>query len=355
MSEQIREFFARAAAAPVNLTIRELLAVWGFKARTFESVDRINSSLSAAGLECRPDLGDGGLDTLVRVSVRGLEAEATGVGDAAEEDEPLQLPQVAPRIGSIPSARAGVIPVGPDQSLGYARSLMIEHDYSQLPVMASERDLRGFVSWRTIAQAQLANPKISLADATNPHPYVVGVDDSLLDQVRDIYEGDFVFVKAHDDRICGIVTTADLGFQFRDLTMPFFQVGEIESRLRVCINRVFGPEELRQVTGRQELKSADDMMFGQYVQLLKDEARWRRMRWEGIDHTRFIDSLDSTRKIRNKIMHFGEELSDTDKQRLMRCLNYMRTMLPLRLPRPSSWGLANRPVIPSTVQGRSTS
>lgn len=330
MSDRIREFLAQSAAEPADLTIRELLGLWGFKARTFESVDKLKSDLSAAGLECRPDFGEGDLATRVRVGSRSPRAEPADVSISGEEDELLQLPQVAPRIGSIPSATSGVKSVRPDQSLAYARSLMIEHDYSQLAVLASGRDLRGFVSWRTIAMAQLARPAISLEDATNTRCHVASTDDSLLDQVRDIYETDFIFVKDHDDRICGIVTTADLSFQFHDLTKPFFQVGEIESRLRVCINRVFSPEDLRQIFPRnQNLKSADDMMFGHYVQLLRDQVRWERMGWDGIDHARFIESLDETRKIRNKIMHFGKELDPADTQRLMHCLNYMRAMLPL--------------------------
>jgi hypothetical protein len=157
----------------------------------------------------------------------------------------------------------------------------------------------------------------------------VGAEEGLLEHVENIYKADFVFVRDNDGRICGIVTTADLSFQFRDLTTPYFQVGEIENRLRICIGRVFTPEELRRVTGNKKLESASDMMFGQYVNLLRDAARWERMHWSGIDHCRFIQCLVDTKDARNKIMHFGEELTHEQRQRLLQCLNYMRAMLPV--------------------------
>lgn len=322
----VTEFLSSAAAEPVQLKVRDLLGVWGFRARTFENVDRIARDLSAAGLICEPGLSEGGLDSLVRVGLGDREDVSDETG---EEDEPLQLPTVAPRIRDIPSATAGVTSVLPDQTLGFARGLMIEHEYSQLPVMASELDLIGYVSWRSIAEAQLRKSVITLTDATKGHPHVVGADDMLLSHVHDIDEADFVFVRERDDRICGIVTSADLSYQFTDLTTPFFQVGEIENRLRIVIDNAFSPEELRQVTGNPRVKTAADLMFGQYIRLLNDETRWQRMHWDGIDRARFIQCLDDTRKIRNKIMHFGEELTSDMKQRLTQCLRYMRTMLPV--------------------------
>jgi len=324
----VADFVSSATAEPVQLSVRELLAVWGFRTRTFENVDRISRDLSAAGLSCEPDLSEGGLDARVRV---GSGASGTDgiVGETSEEDEPLQLPLVAPRIQDIPSASAGVTSVTPDQTLAFARGLMIEHEYSQLPVMASELDLIGYVSWRTIAEAQIRQSMITLADAVKRHPRVVRSDDILLSHVRDIDDAGFVFVRGRNDRICGIVTSADLSYQFTDLTTPFFQVGEIENRLRICIDNVFSPEELRQVTGNPRVKTAADLMFNQYLRLLNDETRWQRMHWDGIDRARFIQCLDDTRKIRNKIMHFGEELTTDMKQRLTQCLRYMRTMLPV--------------------------
>jgi hypothetical protein len=145
----------------------------------------------------------------------------------------------------------------------------------------------------------------------------------LLSQINLIYREDFVFVRGDDDRICGIVTTADVTGQFRDLTTPYFQLGEIERRLRRCIGSAFSADELRAVTGKG---SAEEMVFGQYKYLLNYEARWRQMGWERLDRPMFIGYLDDARIVRNRVMHFGKELEAEDKQKLERCLNFMRTL-----------------------------
>ena len=346
MTDRAAEFIMKAAAGPIELPIRQLLAVWGFRARTYDSVGRIQRDLSAAGLRCEPDLAEGGLDSVVRVSVAaaadadtsGLLADkdaaavsedhaATGPGIGAE-DEQLELPTVSLLVGDIPSATSGITAVDPSQTLEQAQALMIAKDYSQLAVMAGPRDLKGAVSWRTIARARLSKSEISFTDVIDQHPRVVHADEDLLGQIDIIYAADFVFVRSGDDCICGIITTADLTSRFRDLTSPFFQLGEIEGRLRRCINRVFTLEELRQATRQPKLRSAADMTFGQYFYLLKDEARWQRMHWV-VDRVMFVGYLEGVRKIRNRVMHFGIQLDEEDKRQLVSFLHFMRSLDPL--------------------------
>jgi CBS domain-containing protein len=331
MTVRVDDFLAKAGAEPVELTIRDLLAIWGYRARTYESVARIKHDLFASGLRCEPALDEGASDSVVRVGVlEAASADDTPATDSGSEepDEPLVLPPAALLVKQIPSAVRGVMFVTPDQNLAEAQSLMSANDFSQLPVLADPRDLRGAVSWRSIAQAKRYKAQITLADATK-NASIVSASDELLSKIDAIYKTDFVFVRDDDDRICGIVTTADLTDQFRDLTTPFFQLGEIERRLRRCINRAFSTDDLRAATGSNRVGSADDLTFGQYVRLLDDESRWRRMDWEWADCKTFIAYLDAARVVRNRVMHFGEELSPQDKQTLVQCLNFMRSLDPL--------------------------
>jgi CBS domain-containing protein len=335
MSDRVTGFLGRAAAEPVKLTVRDLLGIWGLRARTYEGVARIRRDLDAAGLHCEPDLGEGGGDTVIRVGLR-VESPADdlspdgGVADGEEQDEPLKLPPVALLVSHVPSASRPVERVSPGQSLKEAQALMSAHDYSQLAVLSGTRDLKGAVSWRSIAQARLANSDTTptLADATIKHPSVVHAEEELLSQIHSICKAGFIFVRDEDDRICGIVTSADLGNQFRDLTTPFFELGEIEGRVRRCIDRIFNADELRAATGRNKVNSAADMTFGQYVHLLKDDTRWQRMHWD-VDRAMFIGYLDAAREVRNRVMHFGEELQPDDKYKLRQCLNFMRALDPM--------------------------
>jgi CBS domain-containing protein len=331
MNLSVDEFLAKALAGPVDLTIRDLLGVWGYRARTYENVAQIQHDLSAAGLRCQPGLGEGDSDSAVRVGATDASSESGGTetgaaaADSEEPDEPLVLPPAALLIRHIRSAARELFSVHPDESLAKALALMSANDVSQLPVLAGPRDLKGAVSWRSIAQAGLGKAQITLADATTSAT-VVSINDELLKKIDAIAADDFVFVRDEGDRICGIVTSADLTDQFRDLTTPFFELGEIETRLRRCIDGVFSPDELRTVTRDKRIRSADNMTFKQYAQVLDDEDRWQRMGWGWAHCKTFIDYLEAARVVRNRVMHFGEKLSLEDKVTLERCLNFLKVL-----------------------------
>jgi hypothetical protein len=334
VSSKTEQFLARAASAPVQLTVRELLEIWGYRWRNYEIVARITHDLSAAGLRCEPDFANLGSDSLVTVSSATrepapAEAEADdGAADATDaQDERLRLPSVSFLVRHIPSATNSVMSVRPVDSLERAQALMSAHDYSQLAIMSGPRDLDGAVSWQSIARAGLSRSRLTLADATIERPTLVHADDVLLDQIDAIYRNDFVFVQDEAHRIAGIVTTADLTVQFRDLTTPFFQLGEIEGRLRRCIGHAFTVDELRASTGNRRLESASDMTFGEYKRLLDDGDRWKRMHW-GVERETFIECLNAARIVRNKVMHFGEELTTEDKAKLWQLYNFMRALDP---------------------------
>jgi restriction system protein len=213
------------------------------------------------------------------------------------------------------------------ESLEKAQGLMSARGYSQLAVMSGPRDLDGAVSWESIARAGLIKTRVTLADAMIRHPTVVHASDMLLEQIDTIFRRGFVFVRGDDHRITGIVTAADLTVQFRDLTTPFFQLGECEGHLRRCIDRVFDAEELRLATSNRRLMRADDMTFGEYKRLLDNEERWKLMRWR-VERETFIECLDAARRVRNKVMHFGEDLTDADKDHLLQFYNFMRALDP---------------------------
>lgn len=338
MTDQVPEFLAGAAAAPVELSIRELLAVWGYRARTPDSIGRINRDLSEAGLQSVPDVGAGSQEDKVRVgrpeATEQTEHASAGTDEGesfeeAEEDQPLRLPHVFPRIVDIPSATAGVVSVRPSDHLAHAQSLMVDREYSQLAVMTGPYELVGAVSWRTIAAAKMAGAVTALAQVIDHDPKVVRSSDSLLDQIETIDTADFVFVRAPDNRICGIVTTADLSARFKDLTTPFFQLGEIEHRLRRCVRKKgLTVEEIRKATGNKRIKSVEAMTFGNYVFLLKDEETWRKMGFE-VYQEPFLTYLGQAHDIRNRVAHYdANPVGPQDAEQLNKCLAWMRYLEP---------------------------
>ena len=136
--------------------------------------------------------------------------------EAEEQDEPL-LPPAALLVRHIPSAAVRSRSVQPDETLEKAQALMSANDFSQLPVLAGPRDLKGAVSWRPSPgrprqDADHAGGRHG-ARATGP------CNDELLNQIERHLQGRLrLRAGTRTTDICGIVTSADLTDQFRDLT-----------------------------------------------------------------------------------------------------------------------------------------
>jgi restriction system protein len=225
--------------------------------------------------------------------------------------------QVSLRVNSFASANAGVEWVRLDDSLERAQTLMMGKDYSQLAVQSGPRDLRGAISWESIAQAKIRKPDADLRDAMFT-PEVVGLYDDLLARIPLIVDASFAFVRASDRQICGIVTTADLSDEFATLAKPFFLLAEVERRLRRIVDNHFTSEEIAAIVDPADPQrlaaSASDLTIGEFVRLLEEPRRWAQLHWS-LDRVIFIAELNDIRLIRNEIMHFSPDPLDDEQIR----------------------------------------
>ncbi|WP_410054380.1 CBS domain-containing protein, partial [Escherichia coli] len=119
------------------------------------------------------------------------------------------------------------------------------HDYSQLPVMTSERDVKGVISWESIAPilALTQSESAVVRDYMKPHREI-NASDSIFSALPRIIEYAYVLVRSSDQRISGIITTTDLSSQFRQLSEPFLLLSEIENHIRKLIDGKFTKDEL---------------------------------------------------------------------------------------------------------------
>src|SRR5438094_7785581 len=123
---------------------------------------------------------------------------------------------------------------------------MIKKDFYPLPVMEGPRSLKGIVSWASIARRQcLGVPASRVRDCTDP-AHVLELGTPLFAAIESIYRHDYALVRHPDNRIGGIVTTADLTLEFHKLAEPFLLIGEIENHLRRLIAPHFTAQELQQ-------------------------------------------------------------------------------------------------------------
>jgi CBS domain-containing protein len=305
-----------AKLANQTLTIGELLAKFEVRRRTFETVPQITLALEAAGLTTFPSFATGSLDAEIRCMRLASAAETaisggddTGGYDGDGGELPVGvLPQVAMRIGDLPSARAGLTTVVPGTQLSSAVTLMMQKQISQIAVAEGFAHLHGVVTWASICAMHAAGKPATLANALHGHPPICQTTDDLLATLPKVREHGYVIVRDERGNLSGIVSTADITVEFDALARPFFTLGEIERRLRRCLGKVFDPADARAAKCRHE--DIDRMEMFDYQKLILHDDFWRKLAWPGIDRGQFLAYLNSVRKVRNSVMHFNVKLLD---------------------------------------------
>jgi hypothetical protein len=215
--------------------------------------------------------------------------------------------------------------------LAQVESLMVRHDFSQIPVMRSDREADGIVSWDSIGQARMHSLNCSTKDAMVPVT-IIDANDNLLQHVPLIVQDGFALVRGDQRLITRLITTTDLSEAFLRLTAPFLMIGEIERRLRRVIADNFSLDEITAVRdpsdNAREVASADDLSLGEYVRLLENPDNYIRLNWR-YDRKLFLQSLDKLRSVRNEVMHFSPDpLSEGDTLDIANLLRWMTRVQP---------------------------
>lgn len=316
--QKLQEFRDRARDGdPVTLTVRELISLWGVNRRRSGAVERVINTLEASGLRTDPDFAVGSLDAVVALVALTTDEILPESAPTAVTSEDLKPPTLV--VGNVPSAMNGVTAVNRHDSLLVAQSQMEAHDYSQLAVMEGEFKLVGAVSWESIAKALSRSPAAALEDCIDRSAIAVSSGEPLLDTAPAISKAGFVFVRSPNNRVVGIVTTADLTDQFALLTKPFLLLGEIEGILRTAVNRRFSSEDLLEATDPDDdrvVDGAESLTLGEIQRFLSQPSTFERIGWRA-DRKVFHHKMESVRRIRNEVMHFSPDPLDEQDVRLL--------------------------------------
>lgn len=329
---------------PQKETVRTLLAWFGAQRRGFYIVYDIRDALKKLGLQTSPDFEFAYIDSLVEFipahdanSNEGISQVSTTPITASNATESIVSPPLIAvttdptyRIGKLASANTPPLSVKPDNSLSEAITLMLSRDFSQLPVMETERDVKGVISWASIGSRLALGQSCQIVrDCMEPH-HEISNDTSLFSAIDSIVAHEYLLVRDSTKKICGIVTTSDLSLQFRQLGEPFLLLGEIENHIRRLIQGKFTIDELAAARdpaeNTREIKSVSDLSFGEYIRLLENPARWSNLKVV-IDRGVFIGRLDKVRLIRNDVMHFDPDgIPDSDLRVLRDFVRFLQSL-----------------------------
>jgi hypothetical protein len=316
------------------VTVRKLLSWFHAQRRGSWVVYTIKQALEAAKLRTDPDFESEYIDAPISfelvpapakaaapANVIGLSAAAVAVttGTASLTILPAYADPTY-RISKLAAANKMPISVSPDTTLSEAATLMLMNNFSQLPVMTSERDVKGVISWTSIGSRLSFGQKAERVRELMGEQQEIGSDASIFQAKPIIKQHQYVLVRGADKRICGIVTASDLTDQFQQSTEPFLVLSEVENHIRTLIDGKFTGEELCQTRdpsdSERKVARAADLNFGEYIRLLENPDRWNKLRL-AVDRTAFCRQLDRVRAIRNDVMHFDPDpLPEEDLQAL---------------------------------------
>lgn len=323
------------------VAVRLFLAWFGAERRGYWVVSKIRVALDEAKLKTVPDFDGIHIDSNVQFALSELKQKAkkSEIVVSSSENETIEevttssatlvvgaIADPAFRIGRLQSANTKPLSVAPDATLSEAVTLMLRHDFSQLPVMTNNRDVKGVVSWESIgSRLSLGKSMNNVRECMKTH-HEVASSDSLFRVMPFIVEHSYVLVRGESREINGIVTTADLSLQFRQLSEPFLLLSEIENHIRRMIDGKFTIDELSKAKDSadpiRKIESVADLTFGEYIRLLENLENWNKMGL-AVDRVIFVKELDKVRKVRNDVMHFDPDgITESDHRLLLDFVNF---------------------------------
>ena len=340
---------AKNGETPHRATVRTLLGWFHSQRRGSFVVSYIREALRKLGISTQPDFNSVWIDAEVEF-VPVVDSEPTGevnegtvmiLGMGPGMVDGTQsgganlyvggtIEDPTYRIGKLDAANKPVISVRPNHSVEEAVTLMLANGISQLPVMQSERDVKGVITWESIG-ARLALGKAGKeVREFMTSAQIISFDRSLFDAIAIIAQHQYVLVQSADRRIAGIVTSADLSLQFQQLSEPFLLLGEIEQHVRKLIVDKFTAQELKAACdptdSEREIEHVADLTMGEYIRLLENPHNWGRLALI-IDRAIFVDQLQTIRRIRNDVMHFDPDpLGPADLDKLRQFAAFMQSL-----------------------------
>ncbi|MBR1284904.1 CBS domain-containing protein [Bradyrhizobium sp. AUGA SZCCT0177] len=320
----ISEQVASGEASP-TVTTREFLSWFNAQRRGYSIVRQIRRELELHNLVTVPDFEsnyiDAPLHLLPTVPIPPLPGQDKAIKDTIADEIEAQTDRTEAssdwvrrdptyRISKLAPANQAIISVKPDSTLAEVVGILLLKNFSQLPVMTNERDVKGVITWASIgSRLALSKPPGDAArNFMEPH-HEIRSSFSIFDAIPIVVMHQYVLVRGEDNKVSGIITASDLSEQFRLLAEPFLLLGEIENLLRGLIADRFSSADLiegRDPSDAREIQGPDDLAFGDYLRLLEKPERWAKFGL-AIDRVSFCKDLDNIRRIRNDVMHFDSD------------------------------------------------
>lgn len=301
--------------SPENVST--ILEWFGAERRGHRVITKIRAALKANDLITEPDFEQVPPNQAVNFKIASNQQEIVAPKDPTY------------RISMLAAASNAPVYAAPNDSLEKVVTLMMSNDFSQIPIMVNNT-VKGIVTWRSMAEKMHLGGKVSEAQhVMEPGEAVIVEKDATFFSVLSVLaEKNYALVK-DKGVIKGIITGSDLSRQYHILAEPFLLVGEIEIGIRGLLERNLELKDLQVAKfspSDENIKSVDDMSFGQYCTLFEKPQIWGKLKLK-IDQKIFTEMMHKVREIRNDVMHFDPDgLEDKDILHLKKVADFFKRL-----------------------------
>lgn len=192
-----------------------------------------------------------------------------------------------------------IISCSDNDSITKAKTLMLLNDFSQLPIIDSNKKILGAISWKSIGRAESLGVNSDLVSDYMEDAVIIKNSADFLLYIKLIAKNEFLLVQNYHKELVGIITTYDMTINFKDFLVPFLKIGIIEDLLRKLI--------IDNSIETFKNKKPEELVFNEYIKLFKREENWKKLNFNFLDKETFTQKLDEIRVIRNKIAHYKPE------------------------------------------------
>lgn len=242
--------------------------------------------------------------------------------------------------------RGTPLSVSKKTSVREALTLMVENDYSQLPVINEQGDLIGIISESSITNTYFhIGATLSLLDLTVDHCMVLAKTispESDIFEALNLLENVYAVVVVENLKPKGILTDYDTTHFFRDLSEGLVIVEDIEVTLRQYIEAVFPNERSMDAAlmrafkenkkdPSRPAKEYQELSFGEHIQLIITEHNWEKFEPYFAPKELFKKLMDQVGSIRNQLAHFRGKIESIQLNVLVKARDWLSVR-----PRPET-------------------
>lgn len=240
------------------------------------------------------------------------------------------------------------VTVSKADTLAKALSIMIENDFSQLPVVRKEQGAEipeGMITYestiRAIRNFGASIDKLHVRDVMINAP-VYNVDDELFDILDELKDTNAVLIIEGAYELTGIVTNYDVAEYFRNRTEDLMWVEDVELMLKefiksnhqksnseVDVQKLDAtiakslPYLLKENGYQGKKKNFDDLTLNDYILILVQKDTWSDYHiLFQVERDYLINLLNGVRDVRNALAHFRGEITPEDRDRLKFAANW---------------------------------